>query len=151
MLQLYLYTKMTRHMNEGTVMLLSLFTGKAHRGSCLYKATGTFYKQLFPKTACYASAPWGHPHQGSCEDDPVQLGQTFSSTVLFQQAQKAGTDLLQWALLLFQTIKLKPHHFPSLFNETSQMTLGHPLIPTVEERTYYKLMSKKVQNWNKTM
>lgn len=31
-----------------------------------------------------------------------------------------------WTPQLFQTTKLKSHHFPSLFNELPQMTLGHP-------------------------
>lgn len=108
-------------MNEGTLILLSLYTGTAYSGSCLYKATRTCCNQLFPKTACYESAGVILSRGAVVYYKPSQVQFFFSI-----ESEGRNSFIQWWTPQLFQTIKLKSHHFPSLFNELPQMTLSHP-------------------------
>lgn len=134
MLQLYLYTKITRHMNEGTVMLLSLYTGKACCGSCT-KLLENFTISFFPKLHAMH-----------------QLGGVILSRELW-----CVTNLLEystfsiesegrnWFTVVDPTI-ISDYEVKNLIIFLHFLTLSHPEPSDSSSGRNYKLMSKIV--WN---
>lgn len=57
MLQLHFYTEITRHGDEGTVMLLSLYTGKATVAAVLTRLLEHFTISSFPKLLAVHQLP----------------------------------------------------------------------------------------------